>query len=126
MGSPAIRRLIADRQFSLLSLFELTTLCCLLAANRSYVGAPVTASLICLAASLHFRSGELSLASLTALCLCAFSRATPSSWDAIYPPLAAVSFATALCAWYWLRRRVQDDSQARKNPGRCDRGLNVE
>jgi hypothetical protein len=124
MQSPATRRIITGLQFSLLSLFELTTLCCLIAANWAYVGNPVTVSLICLAASLHFRSGELSLASLMAFCLLAFSHASPSSSNAIYPQLAAVSFATALCAWYWLRRRL-DELRAQKNPGLCDRGLTV-
>jgi len=115
-------RLRFGRQFSLMSLFELTTICSLIAAGFAALEVRAALSLMYLAAALQFGSGELGLLGLIAVCLFAFSSATHTSDTMIFQQAAAVFYATAICVWYWLRRIVSD-ARAIKNPGQIDRGL---
>ena len=103
------------RQFSLLSLFELTTLCCLLAASISLLGIETVASLMLFAVSLHYRWGLLSISSLVTILLMASAPSGLAEEGAFVRQAAAVLAATLVCAWYWFRY-VAPLVWAQKNP----------
>jgi hypothetical protein len=90
-------------QFSLRSLFELTSLCCLLAAMSSILGVWPAAALMLVALALQCRLGGISVLALAAAML-----ATPlpagTLEGAVFSRQVAVALAAgAICSWYWLR-----------------------
>jgi hypothetical protein len=90
-------------QFSLRSLFELTTLCCLLASSISLLGFEVAACLMLFSVALHYRWGLLSISSLLTIFPLASARAGITEDVAIARQAAALLAVTVISAWYWFR-----------------------
>lgn len=109
------RDIQAWRQFSLLSLFELTTLCCLLAASVSVLGYETAACLMLFAVATHYRWGLLSISSFMTVLLLASTPAGLAEEFAFGRQAAAMLAATLICAWYWFRLAAPD-VWPQKNP----------
>jgi len=94
------------RQFTLRSLFELTTVCGVLAALAPLLGMGGAASLMFLALALHLRLGALSLIALMAAVLTSDAASdSPFANSAFIQQTALCLAAAAVCAWYWSRSR---------------------
>lgn len=109
------------RQFTLRSLFELMTLCGILAALTPSTGIAASASLMLLALGLHLRLGSLSLAALMAACMTAPLLTGAGSGDPYFGgpsffegpndpstrQFAIALAAAAICGWYWWRSAAE-------------------
>ena len=110
---------IGWQQFTLASLFELTTLCCLVAASTSAVGMGAEGALMLLALALHLRLGGLSLISLAAAFLIAALPIGTTSDTAFLRECAISLAAAAICAWYWSRSRAAGCFAMPRDPLEC-------
>jgi hypothetical protein len=88
-------------QFNLLSLFEYTTICCIVASLTSLVGIPSALCLMGFALGLFLRQGWLAVALLTA----AFIASISTSGAGFFREFAIIFVASLICLWYIYRRR---------------------
>jgi hypothetical protein len=93
----------ARHQFTLLSLFELTTVCALLSAAIPLLGLQAAASLMLFAAALNSRLGWLALLSLIATILLASGPSGLNADTTSERQAIALLASTLICAWYWRR-----------------------
>jgi len=99
-------RRFAAGQFTLRSLFELTTLCGMLAALVPAVGVGGAVSLMFFALCLHLRLGGLSLIALAGAFFTSPLSAGADSYTPLTRQIAVALAATAVCGWYWYRSRA--------------------
>jgi len=98
---------VTSRQFTLRSLFELITLCGVIAAFQSSLGIAPAASLMLLALSLHFRLSSFALICLMAAFVTAPLSRTINPDMAFLRQLKIPLAASLISAWYWRRAAAQ-------------------
>jgi hypothetical protein len=115
-------RASVGRQFTLRSLFELTTICGVLAALSPTIGIEGAASIMFFALALHLRLGAMSLLALMAAFITTHTDSDSPFANSAFAQQAAVALAAAaVAAWYWSRSRVESLG-AQKNPEHLARG----
>jgi hypothetical protein len=97
------------RQFSLLALFEYTTLCCILAALTKALGIGATICLMLMGLALSAGQGWLSLALLGGALLAA-------GVDQGFEQVAVIVCAGVVCGWYRWRASYLLHDRSALNP----------
>jgi hypothetical protein len=106
-GQPALNAgtlaLKSAAQFSLMSLFEFTTICCLIAALSSLIGLTAGLFLMAFALSLLIRNGASAIIMLMSASLAAGLVATEGSNTGFISQLAIFPTAALISWWYRFR-----------------------
>jgi hypothetical protein len=97
-------------QFSLLALFEYTTLCCILAALTGVLGIGPSIGLMFLGLALSARQGWLALAMFMTTSLAAEVTNRTDAVPISGQPLMIIFAAACICGWYrWRARRFYEE-----------------
>lgn len=93
-------------RFGLKEIFELTTLCCILASLSTLFGNASSFYLMVMAVAVWLRQGAIALAMLVVACLSVDETESLDRDSEIFRIILLMFVATGICMWYEMRRRV--------------------